>query len=67
MANPVRAARLRDDLTQAQLAERAGLDRATIIRAEAGKHISYISQARIARALLVDVEELFPDGQAVPA
>jgi len=54
-------ARAQLDLTQQTLAQEAGVDLSTIVRAEKGLKLSPLSQARIARALGRLVEELFPE------
>lgn len=58
----LRLARKAAQLTQAQLAERAGIEQATVSDLEAGKirKPSYETVVRLARALNVSAEELFP-------
>jgi len=52
--------RLRDDLTQQELAELTGVSRQSIISIESGKYRPSVELAlRLARALGVGVEELF--------
>ena len=49
-----------DEMTQQELAERAGCTRQTIIALEAGKYVPSITLAfRIARAFGVTLEEVF--------
>lgn len=60
MTIPLRAARERADLTQAELAELAGVSRQLIGAVEAGRHAPAVDAAiRIAQALGAGVEELF--------
>jgi transcriptional regulator with XRE-family HTH domain len=47
-------------LTQAALAERAGIDRAQVSRIEHGLIPSLDAQRRLARALAIDVDTLWP-------
>jgi transcriptional regulator with XRE-family HTH domain len=57
----VRDARLYADLTQEQLAERAGIDRSTLQRIERGQNDAKFSHlARVARALNVPTRDLLP-------
>lgn len=58
----LRTARRLKDITQAQLAEIAGVDQTTISDIERGKNRnpSWETVARIARALGVEAEEIFP-------
>lgn len=58
--NRVRDFRVRKLLTQEMLAERAGVSWFTIQRAEKGIRVSLLSQERIARALEVPRDVLFP-------
>lgn len=58
--HPVRVARAKRDLTQEDLARLARVNPSTIIRAEKGNSVSILTQERIARALGVPREELFP-------
>jgi transcriptional regulator with XRE-family HTH domain len=61
--HPVRAERLRQGLTQPQLAARAGLSRFTITRLETGKHQpTRAVKTVLAIALGVTPAELFPRG-----
>jgi transcriptional regulator with XRE-family HTH domain len=55
--------RLRLDrrLAQEQLAYKAGVSIRTVVRAEHGWPIAYRSAYRIAKALGVEMEELFPE------
>lgn len=56
----VRAARERSGLSQAQLAERAGVSRQVVVTVEAGRHSPSVDAAmRLARALGASVEGLF--------
>ncbi len=64
----LRDARERLGLTQAELAERAGVSRQLVGGVEAGRHVPSVDAAiRLARALDVAVEDLFgpPDAPAV--
>ncbi|MEI9899114.1 MAG: helix-turn-helix transcriptional regulator [Hyphomicrobium sp.] len=54
----IKTLRLRAGLSQNGLARKANLDRATVAAAEAFKHISDVSLARIATALAVDSGEI---------
>lgn len=66
MRERVRDARVDLDLTQAKLAEQAGVSTVTIVRAERGDPISPLAQARIARALGFPRKQLFePAEEAV--
>jgi len=59
VASRVRGRRLDDDLTQFELAERAGVDERTVQRVEAGRYdikLSYL--LRIAHALNVHITDL---------
>lgn len=57
----VRDARLYADLTQEQLAERAGIDRSTLQRIERGQNDAKFSHlARVARTLNVPTRDLLP-------
>ena len=50
----------RDEMTQQELAERAGCTRQTIIAVEQGKYVPSLELAyKIARALVVPLEEVF--------
>ena len=50
----------RDEMTQQELAERAGCTRQTIIAVEQGKYVPSLELAyKIARALNVHLEEVF--------
>ena len=52
--------RLRDDMTQQELAELAGVSRQSIISIESGKYRPSVELAlRLARVLEVNVEDLF--------
>lgn len=48
-------------LTQAKLAILAGVDPDTVSKAEQGRRVSVLTQGRLARALGVGIEELFPE------
>jgi len=61
---PLARARAARFWTQSQLAKRAGVSVATIIRAEDGQTISLISQARLATALGEPLDDLFPSQEA---
>jgi len=54
----VRQVRLCRGWSQEKLAREAGLSYQTVIRTEAGKHMSELTMYRLARALDVDVDEL---------
>jgi transcriptional regulator with XRE-family HTH domain len=58
----MRTARRAKDITQAQLAEKSGVDQRTISDIERGanKNPSWETVARIARILEVDPREIFP-------
>lgn len=58
-SHPVRRARAKRFWTQGQLASLAHVSRSTVIRAECGKRVSPISEARIAQALGELSEDLF--------
>ncbi len=64
----LRAARLRRNLTQRQLAERAGVGRMTVQRIEEGESGSLTSLVRILRALgeLGELERLLPAAGPTP-
>lgn len=59
--NQIRRLRFENgEMTQQQLADKAGVTRQTIIAIEAGEYSPSLSMAfRIARAFRVDVEEVF--------
>lgn len=58
--NTLRVQRAIHDLTQAELAERAGITRASVNAIEAGRMVPSIYLAlKLARALDVSVDELF--------
>jgi putative transcriptional regulator len=60
LRNTLREARARRNLTQAELAEKAGVSRKTINTVENGVFIpSTVLALRLARALKVSVESLF--------
>lgn len=62
MRTALRKARLRAGLTQAELAKRVGLTRASYTNIEKGhKHPSLTTALRIARVLSEPVEDLFAD------
>ncbi|MEU2233180.1 helix-turn-helix domain-containing protein [Streptomyces vietnamensis] len=57
----VRDARLYADLTQEQLAERAGIDRSTLQRIERGQNdVKFSHLLRVARALNLPTRDLLP-------
>ncbi|MFD0074237.1 helix-turn-helix domain-containing protein [Streptomyces sp. NPDC127166] len=57
----VRDARLYADLTQEELAERAGIDRSTLQRIERGQNDAKFSHLlRVARALNLPTRDLLP-------
>lgn len=60
-AATVRELRLQKEISQADLARLAGVSWAVIYRAEQGLPIRLLSQAKIARALEVERDELFPE------
>jgi putative transcriptional regulator len=56
------------DLTQAELAEKAGVSKAVVEHAETGRHeVRYGNLVKIANALGVDVTEILPKGHALPS
>jgi len=60
LRNNLKVFRARDDLTQADLAERVGVTRKTINTIETGRFVpSTVLALRLARAFGVSVEELF--------
>lgn len=61
VSNTIRALRLaRDEMTQAQLAERLGVTRQTIIAIEKGKYSPSLEMAfRIARVFDVALDDVF--------
>lgn len=61
---PLARARAARFWTQSELARRAGVSVATVIRAEDGQSVSLISQARLATALGSSLDELFPSEEA---
>ena len=58
-------ARLKALMKQVELAEKAGVSRATVTNAEAGKVIAYASAEKLATALKTTVEDLqkSPEGE----
>lgn len=66
MATRLQILRADQELTQAQLARKAGVDVGTVIRAEQGtSRISPLSKARLARALGLPVDDLFAEEAAL--
>jgi len=63
--NPLRRARALRNLSQERLALLSGVNADTISKAERGLNVSALSQARLARALNVPIEELFPEAEDV--
>jgi putative transcriptional regulator len=65
LTNRIRRLRFdHDEMTQEELAARAGCTRQTIIALEQGKYVPSIELAfRIARAFGVDLEEVFQYGE----
>jgi transcriptional regulator with XRE-family HTH domain len=61
--SPIRAHRLAQFLNKSELARLAGVSRDTVIRAERGTRVNEISRARLAAALDVDVDVLFPPAE----
>lgn len=60
VGNSVREHRLKQGITQAELAELVGIARVSILSIEKGRHIPTIETAlRLQRALQVSLEELF--------
>ena len=60
LKNNLKVFRARNDLTQAELAERIGVTRKTINTIETGRFVpSTVLALRLARAFGVSVEELF--------
>jgi putative transcriptional regulator len=70
VTNSIRALRFRSgEMTQAQLAERIGVTRQTIIAIEQGKYSPSLEMAfQIARVFRVPLDEVFqfPDGEGEP-
>jgi transcriptional regulator with XRE-family HTH domain len=62
----LRLHRVAQNLRQRDLAERAGISRATVIGLEAGAHPRLTTAQAIAGVLGVPVEELFPDDERRP-
>lgn len=61
MANRLKVLRAERNLSQAELADRLGVARQTIVAMEAGKHDPSLTLAyRVAQALGVRIEEAFP-------
>jgi transcriptional regulator with XRE-family HTH domain len=59
--SPIRAFRKLRDLTQAELAERAGISQAAVTAIEGGKRAGSINTySALARALAVDIDDLAP-------
>ena len=67
VTNRIRALRFaRDEMTQAELADRVGVTRQTVIAIEQGRYSPSLEMAfRIARALGVPLDEVFqyPEGE----
>jgi putative transcriptional regulator len=67
VSNSIRALRFaRGEMTQAQLAERVGVTRQTIIAIEQGRYSPSLEMAfQIARVFAVSIEQVFqyPDGE----
>ena len=61
MQTRLRDARIARDLTQEQLALESGVSVATIMRGEAGRPVSPLNQAKLARALGKRRQTLFPE------
>ncbi len=59
--NPVQNERLRRLWTQEQFADRVGVNVSTVRKAERGIPLLLLTQERIARALGMKREELFPE------
>lgn len=60
MRNKVRELRMRNGMTQEEVADRAGVSRQTIISVESGRYNPSIALAyRLSRLLSVSIEELF--------
>jgi DNA-binding XRE family transcriptional regulator len=59
-AHPLKQARAKRDLTQAETAALSGVHPQTISNAEQGGNVSRYVKDRLARALAVPVEDLFP-------
>lgn len=64
---PLRRHRAKQLLTQEALAEAAEVNVSTIIRAERGASLNVLTQERIAQALGVDRDVLFPAPAEQPA
>lgn len=60
MSNDVRRRRRELDLTQAQLAEKVGIARQTLIAIEIGGNPSLATAMRLARALRAGIDQIFP-------
>jgi DNA-binding XRE family transcriptional regulator len=65
--SPIREARERLGLTQAELAARAGVSRQLVVACESGRHAPSVDAAvRLARCLGATVEDLFAPGVEAP-
>jgi putative transcriptional regulator len=65
--SPIALQRFVAGLSQADLAERAGISRDTICRLERGEHPRIVTARALARVLGSTVAELFPDDEERPA
>jgi putative transcriptional regulator len=61
--SPIAIRRFIAGLTQADLAERAGISRDTISRLERGEHPRLVTARALARALGTPVGDLFPESE----
>jgi putative transcriptional regulator len=61
--SPIALRRFVAGLTQADLAERAGISRDTISRLERGEHPRLVTARALSRALGVAVTDLFPESE----
>jgi putative transcriptional regulator len=65
--SPIALRRFVAGMTQADLAERAGISRDTISRLERGEHPRLVTARALAHALGVHVGDLFPEDEERPA
>jgi transcriptional regulator with XRE-family HTH domain len=63
----LREARIRALLSKQALADKAGVDRSTVIRAEKGQPTSDVNQERLAQALEIPRTELFAEREEASA
>ncbi len=62
MKNSIRETRRKAGLRQAELARKAGIAEAQLCRIEGGLRPSYATAEKVAKALQVSVDSLFPPG-----